>query len=82
MDKQKIDFDDKIIIGSTIIIAGLGIWFYFENKKLNTSISKLERNIDYLKVSIDKADSQIRLGNRALYEGNDMLKEVVKKMYV
>lgn len=81
MDKQKLSLDDKVIIGSTIVIAGLGVWFYFETKKINTSVSKLERNVDYLKVSVDKAESQIRSGNRALYEGNEMLREVVKKIY-
>ena len=70
-----------VLIGSVVAFGLIAFWAHQETKRCNESTKKIVLGIEDVKYALQRNEEQVRIGNKKLEEGNDMLRELVKKKY-
>ena len=69
---------DKIIIGSTIVIAASAITMLTLSKKYEKATNVLNEELQDIHYLLSRSREDINAGNKAIVEGNNILREIVK----
>lgn len=73
------ELSDKIIIGSTIIVAASTITMLAVSKKYNDTISNVHAELQDINYILSRSNEDIIIGNREISEGNAILRTLVKQ---
>ena len=70
---------DKIILGSTAVIAVSAITMLAISKKYEVATEEALSELKDIRYSLSKTREDVIIGNRAISEGNQILRQIVKK---
>lgn len=71
--------NEKIIVGSTIVIAASAVAMIIISKEYETTKNQVLSDIKDIRYTISKTREDIIVGNREIVEGNNLLREIVKQ---
>ena len=80
-DRDRLGKSDVILIGSVVAFGVIAFWIHQETARCNRDAEALLMNIEDVRYAIQRNEEQIRAGNISLEEGNEILRELVKKKY-
>lgn len=69
---------DKIVIGSTIVIATSAVTMLAISKKYEKATTALTGDLQDIQYLLSRSREDIIAGNKAIVEGNRILRELVK----
>lgn len=78
---DRIGKSEVILIGSVVAFGVIAFWIHQEANRCDKTAEKILLGIEDTKYAIQRNEEQVRLGNLSLEEGNEMLRELVKKKY-
>lgn len=74
---SKLSFTDKIILGSTAVVAGTGFLILSEAKRTNKIADQVRNSSSACDVALCNINNAIDRAYRATAEGNHMLRQIV-----
>lgn len=70
---------DKIIIGSTVVVATSAVTMLILSQKYEKSIKEVQADIQEIQYVLSRSREDILVGNREIVDGNRLLRSMVKE---
>ena len=74
---MKFTTSDKIIIGATLTTVAIAVWVHYETSRYVKGVEQMNYKLGDICSTLYRGERKIDSANRALEEGNDMLRQII-----